>query len=76
MLQGEALYKMRFGFVLSMLSLLKSSLNNESISRLFFGFIGYINTFLKQKPFIVTHDEGVFIRKFRWKVIYEKYLKF
>lgn len=76
MLQGEALYKMRFGFVLSMLSLLKSSFNNESISRLFFGFIGYINTFLKQKPFIVTHDEGVFIRKFRWKVIYEKYLKF
>ena len=76
MLQGEALYIMRFGFVLSMLSLLKSSLNNESISRLFFGFIGYVKTFLKQKPFIVTEDEGIFIRKFRWKIIYEKYLKF
>ena len=75
MLQGEALYKMRFGFILSMLSLLKSSLNNFSISRVFFGMIGYVTTSLKKKSFIVTYDEGVFIRKFRWKVIYEKYLK-
>lgn len=76
MLQGEALYKMRFGFILSVLSLLKSSLNNFSISRVFFGMIGYVTTSLKKKSFIVTYDEGVFIRKFRWKVIYEKYLKF
>ena len=76
MLQGEALYKMRFGFILSMLSLLKSSLNNFSISKVFFGMIGYVTTSLKKKSFIVTYDEGVFIRKFRWKVIYEKYLKF
>ncbi len=76
MLQGEALYKMRFGFILSMLSLLKSSLNNFSISRLFFGMIGYVTTSLKKKSFIVTYDEGVFIRKFRWKVVCEKYLKF
>lgn len=76
MLQGEALYKMRFGFILSMLSLLKSSLNNFSISRVFFGMIGYVTTSLKKKSFIVTYDEGVFIRKFRWKVVCEKYLKF
>ena len=62
MLQGEALYKMRFGFILSMLSLLKSSLNNFSISRVFFGMIGYVTTSLKKKSFIVTYDEGVFIR--------------
>lgn len=76
MLQGESLYKMRFGFILSILSLLKSSLNNHSLSRLFFGLIGYCMSFLKQKPFIVTVEEGVFIRNFRWKVIYKKYLKF
>ena len=75
-LQGESLYKMRFGFILSILSLLKSSLNNYSLSRLFFGLIGYCVSFLKQKPFIVTVEEGVFIRNFRWKVIYKKYLKF
>ena len=76
MLQGESLYKMRFGFILSILSLLKSSLNNYSLSRLFFGLIGYCVSFLKRKPFIVTNEEGVFIRNFRWKVIYKKYLKF
>ena len=76
MLQGESLYKMRFGFILSILSLLKSSLNIYSLSRLFFGLIGYCVSFLKQKPFIVTNEEGVFIRNFRWKVIYKKYLKF
>ena len=75
-LQGESLYKMRFGFILSILSLLKSSLNNYSLSRLFFGLIGYCVSFLKQKPFIVTDEEGVYIRNFRWKVIYKKYLKF
>ena len=76
MLQGESLYKMRFGFILSILSLLKSSLNNYSFSRLFFGLIGYCVSFLKQKQFIVTNEEGVYIRNFRWKVIYKKYLKF
>ena len=76
MLQGESLYKMRFGFILSILSLLKSSLNNYSISRLFFGLMGYFVSFLKQKKFIVTEQEGVFIRSFRWKMIYAKYLKF
>ena len=75
-LQGESLYKMRFGFILSILSLLKSSLNNYSLSRLFFGLTGYCVSFLKQKPFIVTDEEGVYIRNFRWKVIYKKYLKF
>ena len=75
-LQGESLYKMRFGIILSILSLLKSSLNNYSLSRLFFGLIGYCVSFLKQKPFIVTDEEGVYIRNFRWKVIYKKYLKF
>ena len=75
-LQGESLYKMRFGFILSVLSLLKSSFNNYSIFRLFFGSVGYFISFLKQKPFIVTEEEGVYIRNFRWKVIYKKYLKF
>ena len=75
-LQGESLYKMRFGFILSILSLLKSSLNNYSLSRLFFGIIGYCVSFFKKKAFIVTDEEGVYIRNFRWKVIYKKYLKF
>ena len=76
MLQGQSLYVMRFGIVLSLLSMLKSSINNFEISKLFFGLLGFISAFVRQKSFIVTKDEGLFIRKFRWNIIREKYLKF
>ena len=75
-LQGQSLYIMRFGAVLSILSLLKSSINNCTPSKLLFGSIGYLNALFKQKPFIVTKEEGYFIRKFRWNVIRKKYLEF
>ena len=76
MLQGQSLYVMRFGIVLSLLSLLKSSINNFDISKLFFGSLGFIYAFVRQESFIVTKEEGLFIRKFRWNIIREKYLKF
>ena len=48
------------------------------------GFAGVLTGFilllgwipLKQKPFIVTKEEGVYIRNFRWNVVFNKYLKF
>ena len=75
-LQGQSLYIMRFGAVLSILSLVKSSINNCTPSKLLFGSIGYLIALFKQKPFIVTKEEGYFIRKFRWSVIRKKYLEF
>ena len=68
-LQGQSLYIMRFGIVLSILSLVKSSINNCTPSKLLFGSVGYLIALFKQKPFIVTKEEGYFIRKFRWGVI-------
>lgn len=75
LLQGKALYIMRFGLVLSMLSLLKSSFNSLNILKFLFGITGYIISYLKREEFIVTYDEGEYIRKFRWKIIMTKYLK-
>ena len=75
-LQGQSLYIMRFGIVLSILSLVKSSINNCTPSKLLFGSVGYLIALFKQKPFIVTKEEGCFIRKFRWSVIRKKYLEF
>ena len=75
-LQGQSLYIMRFGIVLSILSLVKSSINNCTPSKLLFGSVGYLIALFKQKPFIVTKEEGYFIRKFRWSVIRKKYLEF
>lgn len=71
-LQGEALYKMRFGFILSFLSALKSALNRKSISY----FLNTINGFFKaaqnNTPYLVSKEEGDFIRKFRYKNILKK----
>ena len=75
-LQGQSLYIMRFGIVLSILLLVKSSINNCTPSKLLFGSVGYLIALFKQKPFIVTKEEGYFIRKFRWSVIRKKYLEF
>ena len=76
LLQGQSLYLMRFGALLSILSLIKSSFNNCTPSKLLFGSIGYLIALFQQRPFIVTKEEGYFIRKFRWNIIRKKYLKF
>ena len=74
--QGEALYKMRFGVVLSILSIIKSSFNTNDPLKILFATTGFLISFLKQKPFIVDNEEGIYIRNFRWNVVYNKYLKF
>jgi len=71
-LQGEALYKMRFGVVLSLLSALKRAYNLKSISYLVFIKIGYLISVLKSKERIVNKKEGVFIRKLIWKNILKR----
>jgi cellulose synthase/poly-beta-1,6-N-acetylglucosamine synthase-like glycosyltransferase len=68
-LQGEALYKMRYGFLLAFLTALKSGYNRQSYSL----FKNTINGYLKAKnngiaP-IVSENEGKFIRTIRWKGI-------
>ena len=75
LLQGKALYVMRFGFILSILSLLKSSFNSFNLLKFLFGTIGYVISFVSREEFIVTYEEGKYIRKFRWKVIMRNYLK-
>lgn len=75
-LQGEALYTMRFGVLLSFLSIVKSSINLSDPIKILFASTGFLISFFKQKPHIVSKEEGKFIRNFRWKVIFDKYLKF
>ena len=66
-LQGEALYKMRFGIILSFISVIKTSINISKFSMIFFAFFGYFIAFIKRKERIVTKEQGEFIRKYRWK---------
>ena len=65
-----------YNFRLDLIKLLKSSFNSLNLLKFLFGITGYIVSYLKREEFIVTYDEGEYIRKFRWKIIMTKYLKF
>ncbi|WP_299115310.1 glycosyltransferase family 2 protein [uncultured Winogradskyella sp.] len=64
-LQGEALYKMRYGIFITVISAAKMALKKRSINTFFNYIIGY----LKTKERIVSKEQGKFIRKLRWKGI-------
>jgi glycosyltransferase involved in cell wall biosynthesis len=66
-LQGEAMYKMRYGFVITLISALKLAYKKKSFSL----FKDYMNGFFKAQKngaeFLVTNEQGEFIRNIRWK---------
>jgi glycosyltransferase involved in cell wall biosynthesis len=72
-LQGEAMYKMRYGFTLTLISALKLAYKKGSFSL----FKDYMTGFFKAKQnklkFLVTKDQGRFIRQLRWKGILNKF---
>ena len=72
-LQGRALYCMRFGIILSILTLIKSSYNTVDITKFFFGICGYIYSLASRKEYIVSVIEGKFIRNYRWDSFKKKY---
>lgn len=72
-LQGEAMYKMRYGFIITFISALKLAYKKRSISL----FKDYITGYFKAKKsninFLVSEKEGEFIRDLRWKGILSKF---
>lgn len=66
-LQGEAMYKMHYGFTITLISALKLAYKKNDL-RLF---KDYMNGFYKAKKenseYLVTEEQGKFIRKLRWK---------
>ncbi len=67
--QGEAFKKMRYGFLLSFIATAKLSFKKRSFIYFFNGMLGYI---LAKNEFIVTKEEGKFIRSLRWRNIKKK----
>ena len=68
-LQGEALYKMRYGFLLATITALKIAHKRKSL----ISFTNYVIGYFKAKDRIVTKNEGKFIRKLRWKDMLKKW---
>ena len=72
-LQGTALYKMRYGFVLAFLSALKLAYKKRRIT-LFWDYIsGYIKAYNQNEAFLIDKDQGAFVRAYRWKNIRRKF---
>ena len=72
-LQGTALYKMRYGFALAFLSALKLAYKKRRITLLWDYIAGYIKASNQNEPYLVTEDQGAFIRAYRWKNIKRKF---
>lgn len=72
-LQGEAMYKMRYGFRITLISALKLAYKKRSF-RLFKDYMsGYFKAKSNNFDFLVSADEGKFIRKLRWDGIFRKF---
>ena len=72
-LQGTALYKMRYGFVLAFLSAFKLAFKKRQIALFWDYIIGYLKAFKLNEPFLIDADQGAFVRGYRWKNIKRKF---
>ncbi len=74
-LQGEAMYKIRYGFFITLISAIKLAYKKSSFT-LFKDYMGGYFKARKEKPeFLVSEEEGLFIRKLRWKGMKNSLLK-
>ena len=73
-LQGESMYKLRYGFLITLIAAVKLAYKKQSF-RLFKDYVvGYFKAKKKSLEFLVTKEQGKFIRKLRWKGILNKVL--
>lgn len=72
-LQGEAMYKMHYGFLITLISALKLAYKKKSFTL----FKNYMSGFFKAKKegqdYLVTDEQGEFIRATRWKGMLQKF---
>lgn len=65
-MQGEAMYKMRYGFIITLISALKLAYKKHSLSLFRDYMAGYFRAKKNKIAFLVTEEEGKFIRNLRW----------
>lgn len=66
-LQGEAMYKMRYGFTITLISALKLAYKKKRFSLFKDYMLGYFKAKKEKVDYLVTENEGQFIRNLRWK---------
>nr|WP_224484309.1 glycosyltransferase family A protein [Robertkochia sp. 3YJGBD-33] len=69
LMQGEAMYRMRYGFPITLIASIKMALKQKRTSVVADNLRGYFHAMQERKSKIVTSKQGRFIRRFRWKGI-------
>ncbi|WP_405295190.1 glycosyltransferase family 2 protein [Algibacter sp. Ld11] len=72
-LQGEAMYKMRYGFTITLISAVKLAYKKGSFTLLKDYMLGYFKAKNENITPLVSVEEGEFIRDLRWKGILSKF---
>ncbi|MEP2281153.1 glycosyltransferase family 2 protein [Maribacter sp.] len=71
-LQGKAMYTMRYGFIITCIASLKMAMKNKSIRSFWNNILGYTQAIQNDTAYLVTEEEGKFIRNLRWTNIKRK----
>ncbi|MEX0275407.1 MAG: glycosyltransferase family 2 protein [Flavobacteriaceae bacterium] len=70
--QGKAMYTMRYGFFITVIASLKMAIKQGKTLVFFHNLRGYLTAKGRKVDFMVTEEEGRFIRKYRWQGILKK----
>lgn len=71
-LQGSVFYRLRYGLWLSVLASAKLAFKKKRFGLLTDYLQGYFNAKKEKQPFLVTPEQGKWIRKYRWEHIFKK----
>ncbi len=75
-MQGEAMFKMRYGFMITLISASKLAYKKRSF-RLFTDYItGFYKAKKNNSEYLVSEEQGAFIRNLRWKGMMNKLQSF
>lgn len=72
LLQGEAMYAMDYGYWITFIASLKMAWKHKKSNAFFDNMEGFYKARRGKKPYLVSKEEGKFIRKHRWKNIRRK----
>lgn len=73
-LQGQAMYKMRYGFIITCISALKLAYKKRNLSLFNDYIVGYFKAKKENVDYLVSKQEGQFIRNLRWKGMLKKFI--
>jgi len=70
---GISLFRMRYNWILAFLTCAKMGNNKRSLRFLAESFLAYLRSNSKKNTFLLSLEEGAFIRNYRWSKIKERF---